>query len=183
MLKKFNLALIPTSKNAEAVSLAAQFSSLSDNYLLGEKSLPHVTLYQFQAEEKEIESIWRNVCNAWDVIEINLIFDKFSCITLDSNIFWVSLLPNKIDTLNKLHSKLADILNLPIKKTYDPHMTLINTKNKEYEKEVAKISLSYVPIKDTFVLSLGASDEIGQLTEIIYRYDDKKTTDKYSVKV
>lgn len=51
------------------------------------------------------------------------------------------------------------------------HLTLINTKNREYEKEAASVSASYTQIKDTFMLSLGESDDIGQLINILYRYD------------
>lgn len=53
-------------------------------------------------------------------------------------------------------------------------MTLISSKNNEYEKEVALVADSYKPIIDTFILSLGLSDDIGQLTEIIYSYDVRK---------
>ena len=70
---------------------------------------------------------------------------------------------------------MANILQLPIKKTFDPHMTLISTKNKEYEKSAASVSDSYQPIADKFILSLGVSDDIGQLTNIIYRCDMKKS--------
>lgn len=50
-MKLFNIALIPTSKNAEIISCAKHFSSIAGQYLLGDASLPHVTLYQFKAEE------------------------------------------------------------------------------------------------------------------------------------
>jgi 2'-5' RNA ligase len=67
-----------------------------------------------------------------------------------------------------MHGLIAHIINLPIKKSYDPHMTLISTKNKEYEKEVKKFLSLYEPISDKFVLSLGKLDDIGQLIEVIH---------------
>ncbi len=148
---------------------------MADEYLLSDSSLPHVTLYQFQVEEKEIDHTWERVCNVWKEQPIDLVFSKFSCITFDGNIFWVSLLPDNCDALHKMHDFIASILQLPVKKTFDPHMTLINTRNEKYEQEVAKLSGSYKPIADSFILSLGASDDIGQLTQIIHRYDTRKT--------
>jgi len=173
MKKKYNLALTPTCKGYEAVKLANKLAHIADNYLLGEKSLPHVTLYQFQAEENDIDSIWKKVCGTWEEKPINLIFNKFSCITFNDDIFWVSLLPDNLDVLNKMHVFIANILLLPVKKAFDPHMTLINTKHKEYETEVEKLSRSYEPIEDNFLLSLGASDDIGQLTELIHIVNEK----------
>src|SRR3990167_2068144 len=161
MKKKYNLVLIPVTKNNEVITLTQKLSPIADKYLLCEKSLPHVTLYQFQAEEEEIGSIWNQVMGAWKEKLIDLVFNKFSCITFDNTIFWVSLLPDKRDVLHKMHATIANVLKFPIKKTFDPHMTLINSKDKEYEQEVAKLSDSYTPITDTFILSLGVSDDIG----------------------
>ncbi|GEM_PF-2255357 len=175
MKKKYNLALIPVSKSNDAVTLSNKFSDMADKYLLGVNSLPHVTLYQFQAEEKEINHIWEQVCDAWGEEPIDLVFNKFSCITFDNNIFWVSLLPNNCEALYKMHGFLANTLQLPAKKTFDPHMTLISTRNEKYEQKVSQLSGSYKPIADSFILSLGASDDIGQLTEIIHRLDIRKT--------
>lgn len=50
MPKKYNLALIPVSKGVEAVRFAKKFAGLADKYLLGDNSLPHVTIYQFEYE-------------------------------------------------------------------------------------------------------------------------------------
>ncbi|OGT38696.1 MAG: hypothetical protein A3F11_03645 [Gammaproteobacteria bacterium RIFCSPHIGHO2_12_FULL_37_14] len=175
MKRKYNLALIPASKGDEAIALAKKFSNVADEYLLGDRSFPHVTLYQFQTEEKEIEHIWERVCDIWEEQPLFLTFSKFSCITFDNNIFWVSLLPDNCDTLHKMHGSIANTLRLPIKTTFDPHMTLISTKNKEYEEAAALVSDSYKPITDRFTLSLGVSDDIGQLTNIIYHCDIKRS--------
>lgn len=174
MKKKYNLALIPVSKDGEVVALSKKFSTIADKYLLGDSSLPHVTLYQFQAEEKEIDHIWKQACNAWEEALLSLTFSKFSCITFDNNIFWISLLPDNCDILHKMHGLIANILQFPAKEAFDPHMTLISTKNKKYEEEAALVSDSYKPIADKFTLSLGTSDDIGQLTHVIYRSDTKR---------
>lgn len=174
MKKKYNLALIPTSKGNEVITLAKKFAGIANTYILSEKSLPHVTLYQFQAKEEELSEIWQKICSVWQEKTIDLEFNQFSGITFDNHIFWISLLPNQSEALHKMHLDTADILQLPVKQSFDPHMTLINSRNKEYEKAVALISGSYKPIYDTFILSLGTSDDVGQLTKIIYRYDAKK---------
>jgi len=168
MENKFNIALLPRSEKKVVIEYSQFLSSIADQYILGERSLPHVTLYQFQANESDIESIWNDVCNNLSQKSIELLFEKFSCITFDKTIFWASLLPDNCDRLMQMHSIVADILNQPVKPNYDPHMTLISTKDSSYENLVDQLSKRYTPIKDLFVLSIGRSDDIGQFTEMIY---------------
>lgn len=168
-MPKYNLALIPVSKASDVIECAAQLSNLADKYLIGENSIPHVTLYQFEAEEKAIEDIWKQIEVAWSEKSIELEFKEFSCISFDGIIFWASLLPNKSDELHRMHRLIAQLLGKPIKEKFDPHMTLLSTKNKNYEKEVDVIKNSYKPVSDTFILSLGNSDDVGQLIKIIFK--------------
>lgn len=172
-MPKYNLALTPVSKGDEAIQCANQLSKLADKYLLSKDSLPHVTLYQFEAEEKEIEDIWRRVEQIWKEEPIELEFKEFSCISFDKTIFWASLLPNKGDELQRMHRLIAELLSKPIREKFDPHMTLFNTKNKDYEKDVDAIKASYKPISDIFVLSLGHSGDVGQLTKILFTHEVK----------
>ncbi|HLB41592.1 MAG TPA: 2'-5' RNA ligase family protein [Gammaproteobacteria bacterium] len=169
-MKKYNIALIPINEGKSIIQCAKNFSSIAGQYLLGEKSLPHVTLYQFMVDESDIDNIWEKVFQSLEQHSIYLTFEKFSCITFDEHVFWASLLPNHCDNLIKMHSSVSNTINKPIKSNYDPHMTLINTKNKEYENLVNEFSKSYIPIQDTFVLSLGESDDIGQFTKLLYSY-------------
>lgn len=166
--KKYNLALIPMTENKYIVDIARTFCEIADKYLLGENSLPHLTLYQFETEESKIKDTWDKVSQRWKEKPIELTFAEFSCITFDDNIYWVSLLPNHTEVLYKMHEKIANIIEQPIKKNFDPHITLINTKNKEYEKEVEKFSILFNSFRDDFILKLGKCDEVGQFTEIIY---------------
>lgn len=170
MKKKYNLALMPLSKSREIINLSAKFSHIADQYLLGAQSLPHMTLYQFYFMENDIDQLWKNISLIWEKKSTEFSLEKFSCITSD-DIFWVSLIPNKRELLFDMHAIIADILQLPIKKTFDPHVTLCNTKNKEYEKEVAKVATTYNTITDKFILGLGESDEIGQFIRLINRID------------
>lgn len=170
MKRKYNLALIPQTKADEVISIARKFSAIADKYLLGENSNPHVTLYQFEVEESE-DGIWARVSEAWKEKPITLAFNEMSCITFDNVIYWVSLLPDQTAILLKMHNNIAGMIALPVKKSFDPHMTLINSKNKNYENEVQRLSPSYHAIRDTFVLCLGRSDDVGQLTEILHRHE------------
>lgn len=170
-MSKYNLILTPISKGNEIIKCANHFLRIADKYLLSEGSLPHVTLYQFEAKEDAIEDIWKRVKDAWKEEPIELEFKEFSCISFDGEIFWVSLLPNNNDKLHKMHDNIAQVLDMPIKKNFDPHMTLFNSRNKDYEKHVDIIKSSYKLISDTFVLSLGNSDDVGQLTKIIFKYE------------
>ena len=162
---------MPMNISDEVVRLSHTFSEYADRYILGEKSLPHVTLCQFEANEDEINRIWEKICEKWREEPIDLRFEKFSCLTFDNQVYWISLLPNNTDALHGMHGKIADIINQPVKKSFDPHMTLINTKNKEYETKVDEYSRTYKPIRDMFLLKLGKCDDVGQFTEVIYTYE------------
>jgi 2'-5' RNA ligase len=170
MEQKYNLALIPLFKNNQVRLLAQKFSTYADKYILGEKSLPHVTLYQFRIAEDTTNHLWNRICKKWEEPPITLEFNTFSFTKNDKDIFWIALLPNQRNILDKMHTQIANILQLPVKTAFDPHMTLINSKNIESETAIPAVADSYKPIKDNFVLSLGKSDEVGQLTEIIYRF-------------
>lgn len=52
-------------------------------------------------------------------------------------------------------------------------MTLFDTRNKDYEKDVDVIKASYKSISDAFFLSLGYSDDIGQLTKVLFTHEVK----------
>lgn len=167
MKKKYNLALIPQTISDKVIACAQPLGDIKDTYILGKNSLPHVTLYHFWWEEDEIESLWKNVCKIWHEKAIHLQFDQFSFLTFYKNIYWISLLPNKMDELHKMHKLIADVIQQPIKEHFDPHMTLLNTKISN-EQEVERVSKNYSPLADNFILALGACDEVGQLTELIY---------------
>lgn len=172
----YNLALTPVSKGEEAVKYAERLAKFADKYLLGEASLPHVTLYQFEAHEKGIEAIWMHVGKFWNEEPIELEFKQFSCLSFDNNVtFWPSLLPDNCIKLQNMHSVIAKALDKPIKENFDPHMTLLSTKNKDFANCMEALKNSYQPISDEFILSLGHSDDIGQLTKIIFSCGVKPT--------
>lgn len=169
MQQKFNLALIPMIKEKEIIQIAQNFSSMASHYLLGRQALPHVTLYQFRKEATEIKALWHHVCQCWQQPALTLTFDTFSYVTFDQKTYWISLMPNQRETLYHMHALIAELLQLPIKPTFDPHMTLLNTKNQHAQINIDKIASTYQPIQDQFILALGRSGGMGQLQEIIYR--------------
>lgn len=176
MKNRYNIALIPVTQGRQVVELSRKFKDIADQYLLGENSLPHVTMHQFLADENEIEDIWVKTCDALDQKTIDLTFKEFSCLTFNNSIFWVSLLPDQGDKLAEMNRIVSDIIKNPASKSksdYDPHMTLINTKNSEYKQLADKVEKSYTPISDKFILSLGKSDDIGQYTKMLYKCELK----------
>lgn len=167
MIKKYNLALIPFTKSHRVIEIAQQFANIADLYLLGKKSFPHVTLYHFYYEENEIETLWMRVLKTWEKQPIVLSFPHFNY-QMFKNIYWISLMPDHVEELHNMHGMIANLLNLPIKDTFDPHMTLINTYNSDYAEEIKAAQSAYSIITDNFYLALGESDNIGQLTNILF---------------
>jgi 2'-5' RNA ligase len=167
MKEKYNLALLPMTKSEDIINASQAFSNMADKYVLGEQSLPHLTLYQFKIEESETKHLWEVVCETWNEDPINLVLEKLSFITFDEDIYWVSLLPGNPTILRKMHEKISRIINHPAKESFDPHVTLINTRNKDCKKEVDKFAIQYEPIRDSFILKLGKRDDVGQFTEVV----------------
>jgi hypothetical protein len=109
---------------------------------------------------------------------IELTLGNFSCISIDNN-NWVSLLPDHLETLMKMHCDVANLIESRIGRCFDKfdaHMTLINSTQVNYKNMV--LSIPFQPIKDVFILSLGKSDDLGQLTKLIYscNFTETKTS-------
>jgi 2'-5' RNA ligase len=169
MKKRYNLALIPLTKANDIIKIAAAFSAFSYQYCLGECSLPHVTLYHFDYDETEIADLWEKALMVFPSEKILLTFSSLSVTNNIKQIYWLALMPNQRPQLQVLHQIIADLLSLPVKATFDPHMTLLNSQSSQQLKEaIQKIEKNYQPIIDNFVLALGKSDPVGQLTEIIF---------------
>lgn len=170
-MKKFNLALLPITTSEQYITISQTFAFLKTEYQLGEKSLPHVTICQFYAEESEIDTIWESIDDSIKENTIELEFDKFSCISFDNKTFFISLLPNDASELFKLRSELACYTKESIHKPYDPHMTLISTSDSSYEIKADSLIKKNITVSDRFILALGLSDEIGQFIEIVKQID------------
>ena len=171
-MKKFNIALLPVDNSEKLVNFSQKFTSIKTQYQLGKKSYPHITLCQFYADEKDIDSIWENVCGVLDEYSIDLELKTFSCITFDNINFWISLIPSEVSQIHKMQAEISAILKLQNKKLYDPHLTLISTLDKTYESKATPLIQEYKAISGRFILSLGESDEIGQFVNLICQIDE-----------
>lgn len=164
---KYNIALVPSEKSQEIIELARLFSSISDSYLLGPSSLPHVTLYQFSADAETLDRYISKIKASNIGRSLALRFDEFSCISFDRQIYWASLMPDKVAELNEMHECVADLIGQPVKPNYDPHMTLMNTRQRDYESLVELVKCGYQPISDECILTIGESDAVGQYLRLI----------------
>lgn len=164
-MPKFNIAYVPKFKTKCFIKLTEDFNLSAHSYCLGKHSLPHVTICQFFAEERQVREVWRTICSVIDDGEISLCFKKLSHLSFDETIFWLSLLPeyNKklIDTFNVVSGIVESIRT----DEYDPHLTLCN-----YHKDSMEPYFFEQEMQDNFELALGESDDAGQLVRIIYTY-------------
>ncbi len=173
MENKYILAFIPKFREDQQkiIDYAAKHRSIAGQYMLSEHSLPHITIHQFHADELQLKKII-NLVEASNLLKwINLSFESISCISFDNITFWASLMPNHRDTFISLHSDFAELLNFPIKHTYDPHMTLFNSLDSSYEVLVNSIKSQHLTISADFVLALGICDAYGQFTRVLYIFN------------
>ncbi|MDP1604314.1 MAG: hypothetical protein Q8M03_13730 [Legionella sp.] len=169
-MKRYNLALISLN-NDLYTSLIAGKEKNSFGYCIGETSIPHITVCQFVCNSSHIESVWNIIRNKFENTMLNITFRLYSNITFDNRIYWLSLTPQEREALQNIFDIVSNHVESLRSDTYDPHLTLLNyQKNNLYiNKEELE---NGVIISDDFYLSLGESDEIGQLTKIIFQSDE-----------
>ena len=159
MINKYNIALLPRTKGTEIINLFSSFLVQFGPYRLSDKSFPHVTLLQFYVEEREVNSLWEEVCNLIENINLRLRFQKLNCTTFDQTMYWVSLIPDNQDLLNSMHRAVLSVIKQEPKRQYDPHLTLFNTKENLIQR---MDSIKIAEISDDFYLSIGQCDNVGQ---------------------
>lgn len=167
MKKKYNIALTPTSKGSEFIDMAKHFAPLHDQYCLGTHSLPHVTLIQFYADENLVTHLWENACQTIKPHQLTLRFSAFSVTSSNNTLFWVALMPDQRETLYGMHLAAAEVVGEMPRDNYDPHLTLINTKDPTCQVRTTLLEKKYQVISDEFVLSIGDCDAHGQVTGLI----------------
>ena len=169
MKKKFNLALVPKTLSTQIIQLSQQLAFMADTYQLGAESLPHITLCQFYAEPKRSKEIWQAAKQQLQPQELKLTFLRVSCDHIGKKLYWISLMPDSQEELICLQQVAASIVGKETKNKYDPHMTLINSRDAQYEVKAGSFIQTYQPITDQFTLVMGASDEVGQFKKILFR--------------
>ena len=178
-MTRYNLALIPANNPDQFILYAQSLSNTApaDQYLIGRgASIPHVSLCHFDSEPEDIDIIWQQV-QTLALLPLHLTFDHHQSKAFPgnpkyTNIVWVSLIPDNKELLKNLHLTIADIIKEPLNAAfdrYDPHLTLFNSRAK-----VACASFNDLPhivpaFEDDFVIALGLTDDVGQVTDILNR--------------
>jgi 2'-5' RNA ligase len=170
MKKRYNIALLPTAKNANFIARAKNFYPIAFNYKLGPQAMPHITLCQFYSEDTEVNTLWKKILSTGVPHSISLSLNEYSLFeAIDYN--WISLRPDNLDALMQMHCMIAKLIASPLGRVFenfDAHLSLINTREADTKTAVAAVPLA--PLEDKFILSLGRSDEIGQYKQVIYKW-------------
>lgn len=174
-MKKYCIALLPEENSDNFIALTESFAEVKKDYALGPNSFPHVTIAQFYTEENSLDELWNEIERNIDSIVLNLTFNTFSCITFDNMNFWISLLPTETEMLHELNSALNKILNTKLTRPYDPHLTLLSTKDSSYKEKSREHLNKSISITDNFTVALGNCDDLGQFTKILYKSSPGKS--------
>lgn len=186
-LSKFNIALVPIKPHqAQFTNQATHgFSIKTAEYLLGENSLPHISLCHFEAEEMDIANIVEKV-KELAISTVHLTFSAQRSKTYPDHPLWgkwswVSLIPNKLEQLKALHLQIAQIVK-PLNASfndYDPHMTLFNSYDKERCNKLNESTCLSPALMGAFEIILGRLDAVGQITETLYHCGALKKSHYY----
>lgn len=172
MQQRYNLALLSTGHPERYITAAQHhFQSVADGYLLGNESLPHITLAQFRAFQDILPPLIEALESAPKTIPVELIGLGFS--NKASTPLWgASLTVARQESLLTLHQNVVDALTqnglIPLNSTgdlYRPHLTLARINQLRVEGFAKDIFEG-----DTFHLALGLSDELGQFTRVLHRF-------------
>ena len=178
MLKGYNLAFMPIHHSKNFIQLAHDMAKnvKLGGYLLGPESLPHVSICHFIMDETHIEEIWAQIQR----LAIPLLSLKFSKIRTkiylpdsycDVTQCGVSLIPNNLDILTKVHLTIVEIIENPLNASffnYDPHLTLFNSYDIDGCQHFNYMDDIHSPLEDDFVIALGSMDRIGQVKNILF---------------
>ena len=177
MLKKYNFAFIPMANTSQFVQYAHKLSEHISpaTYFLGQHSIPHISLCHFEADENDIECIWQAV-TLLNIAPIKLSFNlqrskQYPGHPKWGRVCWVSLMPDKIDELKKIHLSIVNnIITKPFNASYDdydPHLTLFNSYDKNACLTLNENPIINASLNDTFCVALGNIDDNGQLINIL----------------
>lgn len=172
----YNIAYIPQKNQDKFIQYARDLSKLASagNYLLGECSIPHVSLCHFAMEACDINAAWGKAC-AIQYPKIRLIFNT---VTTNSranhpkwgHVSWTSLRPNHRKDLTDMHLAVASIIKTPLNASflqYEPHLTLFNAFS-DTACNLPNVEAAVVPpFEEDFVLALGLIDEVGQVVQVL----------------
>jgi len=165
---RYNAALLALEPH-RYVREAQRFAKEAQGYLLGEHSLPHVTLAQFYANPQTYAAIVDDLHNGGQIPQIQFNGFHFGKDDHVEGVWWVSLSIARDPALVHLHQFVCSILKRhqtePLNSSadlYRPHLTLAR---------VQKIHLdgltSPVLAPSSFGFVVGESDEFGQFKKVL----------------
>lgn len=146
------------------------FSLIADKYILGPQSIPHITLCQFYADLEIYPTVWQEVINLGNCPQPE--FTGFSFIKdhQNPNLWWAEISVSRKSELVNFQNKVTHILKKneidclnDINDLYRPHLTLARIDKLEINSLDAQLLQS-----ETFMLSIGVSDEVGQFTQMLH---------------
>jgi hypothetical protein len=178
MLQKYNIVFTPDQNLKQFIQYAEKLSQdiPPDKYLLGVNSIPHVSLCQFELESDRIEDVWGKVI-ALKPPALRMTFAERRSKSYPGHpkwggVCWVSLMPDHIDQLTKIHLEIANIIKKPLNAAfseYDPHLTLFNSLAEESCAFLNRMPKVDPPLAEDFNVALGLIDDLGQVTEILVK--------------
>jgi 2'-5' RNA ligase len=173
-MQRYNIVLLPPEDAYAAYQTYAQemFHEVKHTYLLGDKSLPHITLCQFNCADLVLLKSVQDASAALDIQPYSPWFTGLS-IAVDvkelPHLYWIGLMIVREAMLVSMHLRVRRMLeNFGLEclnaqgEEYRPHLTLANA----YLK--FPLTLLQAPThllgepKHTFKLTLGLSDDWGQ---------------------
>lgn len=175
IVSKYCIAFVPISYKDDLVSLLQEVPTNDKQYKLGDKSIPHITLCQFNSEDNKVDELWEEIIENIENQNLSLSLDVFSCITFDEKMYWISLIPSNSEDLHIIQKKISSILKASISRPYDPHLTLLGTSDKDFKSKADPFMKDYKTIIDDFILTIGHCDEIGQFTSIIHQCEPQNS--------
>jgi hypothetical protein len=179
MQYKYNIAFTPITI-ADRQQFIRYAESLAQHmppfeYMLGDKSIPHLTLCHFEADESAHTFIWQQVMKLpHQTLELTFKTRRgktYPPALAWSDAPWVSLIPEEVDSLHNIHHAIATIVKNPTNLSYadyDPHLTLLNSKNNAQCEQLNVDPAVHPPLTCQFMIALGRSDAVGQLTELLH---------------
>lgn len=179
---RYNIALIPekTSAYEPYVQCAQQnFGTIHKYYLLGEKSIPHVTLCQFEGHGdmsglakvmKKLEAIYSG--RLFNPVFMGLNFLKLTAEF--SNLYSVELLVHRDQALSELHDSVTSMVTelglVPLNahaSLYRPHLTLACLAKPD-SVVVPRFPQNLLGTPDSpFVVKLGVADDYWQFVKSV----------------
>lgn len=170
---KYIVALLPSSQD-KFIKDAHHFKTIAKSYLLGKKSLAHITLAQFLGYAEDYESLSRFLLNK-KLPKVKPSFTGISHLNdkHDTGIIWVEYSIARQPDILTLQSQISTFLrqrgiNLlnDDGNLYRPHLTLACIK----ADEKFPIPMKSPFPSPNFDLAIGKADEHGQFNELLKKF-------------